>query len=253
MRTLTKEEPLVVTFGQSPTLTPVDEINKLHRELSSMARTTLAKAIRIGELLSSVKESIKYGQWGAWLQENVKFNERSARRYVTAFEHKDELLKDASSDTVSELGLVEALKLVSGRGEETEDTAALDDPPSPAKRTFVPRPPSDLPANAHEVLPADEVNPLGGEAIEVLPEPQAALEADEITPPDNRFTKTAKVKTSGDGNLWDKINSNSTLFEKLNGELESIAERAKQLDDHRQKDLCSSARSKFNYRDWQKA
>jgi hypothetical protein len=39
------------------------EINRLHGEICQAARTTIEKAIRIGELLAEQKAGLKHGQW----------------------------------------------------------------------------------------------------------------------------------------------------------------------------------------------
>jgi len=41
----------------------VDEVRQLHNELEESARTNIEKAIRIGELLTEVKNGLPHGRW----------------------------------------------------------------------------------------------------------------------------------------------------------------------------------------------
>jgi hypothetical protein len=65
------------------------EIVRLHGEVFATAKTTLQKAIRIGELLSRVRSSRK-GKWLVWLKESVPFSDQTARNYVRVYEHRDD-------------------------------------------------------------------------------------------------------------------------------------------------------------------
>src|SRR6516162_2724608 len=97
----------------------VKEINALHAELCALARTTLSKATRIGELLIQAKASLVHGQWLGWLKENIAFDVRTAQRYMRVYEHRD-LLKN---DNVSHLSA--AYSLLSAPAEPVD--SALDD------------------------------------------------------------------------------------------------------------------------------
>jgi hypothetical protein len=46
---------------------PVAEIRWLHAEILAAARTSLDKAIRIGELLTGIKSGLKHGEWLPWI------------------------------------------------------------------------------------------------------------------------------------------------------------------------------------------
>lgn len=78
-----------------------DEIFTLHNELTGLARTSLAKAQRIGELLVQVRESLDHGAWLPWLKANVPFTDRTARRYIRVYEHRDQIKLDTVSDLSS--------------------------------------------------------------------------------------------------------------------------------------------------------
>src|SRR2546427_7821935 len=68
----------------------VKEIVKLHDEILTAARTSLSKAIRIGELLSRVRASRK-GKWLKWLDENAPFTRQTASNYIRCFERRADL------------------------------------------------------------------------------------------------------------------------------------------------------------------
>jgi len=74
------------------------EIRKLHTELLGHVRITIKQAIRIGELLTAVKEGLEHGRWLPWLKANVEFHERTARRYIRVFENREQLKTDSVSD-----------------------------------------------------------------------------------------------------------------------------------------------------------
>jgi DUF3102 family protein len=65
------------------------EIRRLHSEILTTARTTLAKAIRIGELLTRVRAS-RRGKWMEWLQSNAPFSHQTAYNYIRVYEHRDD-------------------------------------------------------------------------------------------------------------------------------------------------------------------
>ena len=77
----------------------IEEINALHAELCVLARMTLAKAVRIGELLTQSKDALLHGEWVGWLKENVAFNVLTAQRYMRLYQHRDQF----KNDTVSHL------------------------------------------------------------------------------------------------------------------------------------------------------
>jgi hypothetical protein len=89
--------------------TTVQEINRLHQDLQALAMQSLDHAIRIGELLSKVKTQLPHGRWIPWLNSNVKFSERTARNYISVFEHRMALKSARVAD------LTEAYKLLGNR------------------------------------------------------------------------------------------------------------------------------------------
>jgi hypothetical protein len=74
------------------------EINRLHGEICQAARTTIDKAIRIGELLAEQKARLKHGEWLPWLKANVQFTARTASNYQRVFENRLRLKSETISD-----------------------------------------------------------------------------------------------------------------------------------------------------------
>jgi DNA modification methylase len=62
--------------------------NELHGEILAAARTTIEKAIRIGELLTARKEKCQHGAWLPWLKANVQFSSSTADNYRAIYEHR---------------------------------------------------------------------------------------------------------------------------------------------------------------------
>jgi hypothetical protein len=78
-----------------------NEIRRLHADVILAAKTALAKAIKIGELLYRIRAS-RQGEWLLWLQANMPFTHRTALNYMECYNRRDELeaahitnLKDA--------------------------------------------------------------------------------------------------------------------------------------------------------------
>lgn len=93
----------------------VAEINSLHAGVLGNMRRTVNDAIRIGELLTESKMSLAYGEWGAWVKQNLQFTDRTARRYMRFYQWRAQL----TSDTMSELDLTDAcLKVRTAQAEE---------------------------------------------------------------------------------------------------------------------------------------
>jgi hypothetical protein len=103
---------------------PAEEISRLHKEILSHARASLQNAIRIGEVLSQVKEALKHGEWLPWLEEYAPFAERTARNYVKVFDNRV-ALKSAS---VADLGAAYSFLLSNGNEASDAGTPRLHEP-----------------------------------------------------------------------------------------------------------------------------
>jgi hypothetical protein len=88
----------------------IREINALHGELCVLARTTLSKAIRIGELLTQTKAALLHGEWVGWLKENVAFDVRTAQRYMGVYQQRDQFKNDSVSHLIDAYDKLSKLK-----------------------------------------------------------------------------------------------------------------------------------------------
>ncbi len=79
----------------------INEISSLHNEIIGYLKTSLDKAIRIGQLLTEQKDSLKHGEFTKWISENLPFADRTARRYMRIYNNKDKLKTDRVSDLTS--------------------------------------------------------------------------------------------------------------------------------------------------------
>jgi hypothetical protein len=76
-------------------------------KLAGMARSSLEKAIRIGELLTEQKARLKHGEWLPWIERNLEFDQKTAWRYTHLFTNRGKL------GTMPNLGITEAYRLLS--------------------------------------------------------------------------------------------------------------------------------------------
>jgi hypothetical protein len=76
----------------------VREIRRLHEEIGEALRTTLPKAIRVGELLAEQKAEMKHGEWLPWCKDNLPFTDRTARNYMQFYDHRGQLKSELVSD-----------------------------------------------------------------------------------------------------------------------------------------------------------
>lgn len=133
----------------------VDEIKTLHGEIVVAVRTSLEKAIRIGELLTQQKAELGHGKWCVWVLENLEgiICPSTARNYMRVFRRQDEF------KTVTLTDLTQAYELLR---EESEDAFPED---SPGETVSVPFPepsftPEDAPDASEEYAPqADPPKP----------------------------------------------------------------------------------------------
>ena len=61
------------------------EVNRLHAEV---VKFTVAKAIRIGALLTEQKAKCAHGEWIPWIKANLAFNRHLAARYMACYQNR---------------------------------------------------------------------------------------------------------------------------------------------------------------------
>jgi len=74
------------------TLVTYKELNDLHQQIEGKLRSTVQDAIRAGELLTQVKDSLPHGAFLPWIGKNCMFGDKTAERYMKVFEHKGKIV-----------------------------------------------------------------------------------------------------------------------------------------------------------------
>ena len=105
------------------------DINTIRTEIRTLyntaVRSELSYAIQLGHKLTEAKELVEYGEWGAWVKENLPFSQDKANMMMKIYENyganQESLFGDLNSDTYRNLGVWQAFVLLSVPEEERED------------------------------------------------------------------------------------------------------------------------------------
>lgn len=98
-------------IGNNTLPTLAAEIRVAHQRVRASAIEAAEQAIRAGHLLVEARALVRHGAWAQWLQANVGFSDRSARRYMQIAR------AGLNSATVAEIGLRRSAEaLAEGRG-----------------------------------------------------------------------------------------------------------------------------------------
>lgn len=122
-----KKEPTPQRKGEDGTVytanSPIEEINYLHQEITSLIHNAVMKGIRIGEVLSAIKEELKHGEFTDFVESNCNFKPRMARNYMRLYQYRDTI--KSSLENHEAMGLKEALALANENqnGKEEPKTA----------------------------------------------------------------------------------------------------------------------------------
>ncbi|MGA2178864.1 MAG: DUF3102 domain-containing protein [Verrucomicrobiota bacterium] len=139
------------------------QIIALHNEIITAARTSLEKAVRLGELLTDIKTSLKHGDWLLWMQKNLPFSDQTARNYIRIWEKRD----DPKFKTV--LNLTDAYRLLSEGDRPSDLIAKLPDAETPHHHR---RLGSRLPPKPGECLMGHVSNNFTSYQIDIMPHRQ---------------------------------------------------------------------------------
>jgi hypothetical protein len=111
--------------------TRATEINRLHDEICGELRTTVQKAIRIGELLTIQKVEIEYQQglrkWSPWVETNLNFDRTQAWRYMSCYR------KSLSVAPAQQITIKEFSKITEPLPEEPEEETVQTPDPTPVE------------------------------------------------------------------------------------------------------------------------
>jgi Protein of unknown function (DUF3102) len=79
-------------------LSYIPQINKAYDDLVASHRTSLAHALKLGELLNQAKEVVGHGEWTSWLKTKCpQISHRTANVYMKLAEHKEKFDTKANS------------------------------------------------------------------------------------------------------------------------------------------------------------
>jgi hypothetical protein len=115
-RAITKGAPSLNGLAQ--------QINTEHQLVLSSGQSTMAHAVRTGELLIDAKKKCKHGQWLPWVEANCEFTRFTAHRYMKAAEMwRTRNISDADPALLSDLA-----RIIGGRatGDSTRELPPID-------------------------------------------------------------------------------------------------------------------------------
>jgi hypothetical protein len=124
----------------------IKEIRKLHSDLFEIMKSSLPKAIRIGELLTEQKKAMEHGDFGKWVERNCSFSYRTGRVFMQLYKGKDRIKIEWEGEKVkmaesANLTLASALKRITSPRkalpEKIETKPSVAKPPKPNEPIFV--------------------------------------------------------------------------------------------------------------------
>mgnify|MGYP003108840636 CR=1 FL=1 len=71
--------------------THIQQINTLHSNIEGKLKSTVQDAIKLGELLTNVKQELPHGTFLNWINDNCNFSDRSARNYILLYSYKSKM------------------------------------------------------------------------------------------------------------------------------------------------------------------
>jgi hypothetical protein len=74
-------------------VTTVDRVNELYRDLSTLFSNSIEKAIEMGDVLLEAKNSLDHGQFKPWVEENFIFSYRTANKWMNLALNKKDVRK----------------------------------------------------------------------------------------------------------------------------------------------------------------
>lgn len=111
----------IVTSSGRSINTVTAEIVAISNQAAQMAYMSM---VEIGKRLVEAKELVDHGEWGSYLKNEVKFSQRTANNFMQIYERS---LSGANSQTFSNLGYSQIVKLLALPDEELEDFAESHD------------------------------------------------------------------------------------------------------------------------------
>jgi Protein of unknown function (DUF3102) len=93
-------------------LSYVPQINKAYDDLVASHRTSLAHALKLGELLNQAKEAVGHGEWTSWLKTNCpQISHRTADVYMSLAKHKEKFDSKANSQHAANFAAMDDMSI----------------------------------------------------------------------------------------------------------------------------------------------
>lgn len=99
------------------------EIKKELSDLNDCLKMSVSKAVRIGELLTEQKEFVGHGNFLSWLESNFDMGERTARKYMLLYCHRDKTALNA--DLQKAYDQIETIEKQEKQKQEQEDNKKI--------------------------------------------------------------------------------------------------------------------------------
>jgi len=97
------------------------KITALHNEILGHLKSSLEKAIEIGQHLIEQKSNLAHGGFTPWLKENIPFSDRTARNYMRLFKEQDKLKTENVSDLGDAYNVLKRLSWSKQKQDKSED------------------------------------------------------------------------------------------------------------------------------------
>jgi len=136
------------------------EANRHHQCALDAGTAMIEHAREAGEHLLAAKSKCAHGEWGAWLDKNCEFSERTAQRYMRVAQRWPELETAAKTTRVSDLPIRDALAMLAEPPRPNGKPAPVDTTPAPVS---TPRATPTRPAPV-QPTPAEPAPAAPGEA-----------------------------------------------------------------------------------------
>lgn len=121
------------------------EIVRLHDQITSALRTSLAHAIRIGELLTEHKARLEHGQFTDWAKQHLPFTLRTAQNYMRVYRERETI----KNEKVAFLGAAYDLTALRKNGHAPEQNGKPSVQQRTRKSPDRPREPADDPPETY--------------------------------------------------------------------------------------------------------
>ena len=113
----------------------IERINELHQGMARLGVQALKTAMQCGEILWTVRQDCKkkgHGVWAAWMEKNLTFTEKTARRYIQVYENRDRILRSLAAKEIQDLS--SAYKLLAMRKPKNSTSSAGEESGTPAEQ-----------------------------------------------------------------------------------------------------------------------